>query len=73
VVAVKDQSTPSYRAMPGWLLSLPKVDAPSITFYETEGLLWPDQMERYWRMRRAYWWMCDAEILCESERRQPSQ
>jgi hypothetical protein len=63
VVAVKDQSTPSYRAIPGWLVSLPKLDAPSITLCETEGPLSSDQIERYWRMRRAYWWMSEAEIL----------
>jgi hypothetical protein len=49
--------------MPGWLVSFPKVDAPSITPCETEGPLSPDQIERYLRMRRAYWWMSKAEIL----------
>jgi hypothetical protein len=62
-VAVTDQSTPSYRAIPGWLLSLSKVDAPSITPCQTKGPPSPDQVEPYWRMRRAYGWMCDAEIL----------
>jgi hypothetical protein len=63
VVAVKDQSTPSYRAVPSWLVNLPKVDAPSITPAETNRPLSPEQVERYWRMRRAYWWMSDAEVL----------
>jgi len=60
---VKDQSTPSYRAIPGWLVSLPKVDTPSITSAETDGPLSQGQIQRYWRMRRAYWWMSETEIL----------
>jgi hypothetical protein len=63
MVAVKDQSSPSYRAIPGWLVSLPKIDAPSITRAGTDGPLSPEQVERYWRMRRGYWWMSEAEIL----------
>jgi hypothetical protein len=55
--------TPSYRAIPGWLVSLPKVDAPSITPAGTDGPLSSEQVQRDWRMRRAYCWMSEAEIL----------
>jgi hypothetical protein len=72
---MRDQSTPSYRAIPTWLAELPQPkDAPPLLPHEQEGdgyksfvrpapPLPTHLLKRYWHMREARPWMNDAEII----------
>jgi hypothetical protein len=71
---MRDQRTPSYRPVPHWLGHLTKIEAPQLVPHECQSDSFksfvrpvpplPNHLvERYWRMRRACWWMSDAEIL----------